>query len=430
MPKPPRSQPPTEPNNLTFDFVTHPPRPYAPFAKPTDSPAFIMHEAVHESETPWQIHATPPTPLLPQGYKQTEVGVLPDDWEVVTVYEVAQVGTGSKNTQDRTSEGKYPFFVRSSTIERINTFSYDGEAVLTAGDGVGTGKVFHYINGKFDVHQRVYQISGFHKNIKGYYFYLYFSMFFYERIMKMTAKSSVDSVRLEMITQMPIPLPPLEEQEAIAEALSDADALVDALERLLWKKRRIKEGAMQDLLTGRTRLPGFNGAWEMKRLGEVLSVCHGKSQWEVADENGPYPILATGGEIGRANQFLYDKPSVLIGRKGTINRPQFMDTPFWSVDTLFYTQMHSGHNARYFYYRFCIVDWLKHNEASGVPSLNARTIEQIDLAIPPKEEQEAIAEVLCGMDEEIEALEEKLEKARMVKQGMMQELLTGRIRLV
>src|SRR5690606_36493804 len=145
--------------------------------------------------------------------------------------------------------GEYPFYVRSQVVERINTYSYDGEAVLTAGDGVGTGKVFHYINGKFDIHQRVYKISDFNDNKNGYYFFLYFSNNFYKRIMQMTAKSSVDSVRMETIADMKIPIPKTrKEQNAIANALSAADALIQFLEKLIAKKQAIKQGAMQELL--------------------------------------------------------------------------------------------------------------------------------------------------------------------------------------
>jgi type I restriction enzyme S subunit len=368
---------------------------------------------------------------LKPGYKQTEVGVIPEDWQLERVEDFAHITTGSRNTQDRSDDGQYPFFVRSLTIERINSYSFDGEAILTAGDGVGTGKVYHYINGKFDVHQRVYRISDFDERVQGYFFYLYFSNHFYRRIMQMTAKSSVDSVRREMIAGMLVPLPPtIAEQRAIAEALSDADALIDSLEQLIAKKRAVKQGAMQELLTGKRRLPGFEGEWTTERIGNVLTIAHGKSQHEVQDRNGIYPILATGGMIGAANRFLYDKPSVLIGRKGTIDEPKYIDIPFWTVDTLFYSMIHKPHCAKFLYYRFCLINWKQYNEASGVPSLNARTIENVAIDIPEPVEQTAIAAVLADMDAEMEALEAKLGKARQVKQGMMQELLTGRIRLV
>jgi type I restriction enzyme, S subunit len=189
------------------------------------------------------------------GYQQTEVGVIPEDWGLDFIENLAHITTGSRNTQDRVDDGQYPFFVRSQTVERINSYSFDGEAVLTAGDGVGTGKVFHYINGKFDAHQRVYRISEFSERINGYFFYLYFSSHFYGRIMQMTAKSSVDSVRREMIARMLIPLPPTKaEQVAVARILFDMDEEIAALEEKLTKARQLKQGMMQELLTGRVRL--------------------------------------------------------------------------------------------------------------------------------------------------------------------------------
>lgn len=185
---------------------------------------------------------------------QTDVGPVPSDWDLDVIKNHAHITTGGRNTQDRIADGRFPFFVRSQTVERINSFSFDGEAVLTAGDGVGTGKIFHYINGRFDAHQRVYRMTEFSERLDGYFFYLYFSSRFYERIMQMTAKSSVDSVRMEMIADMHLVLPSIEEQRAIATVLSDMDDETIALEAKLEKARMIKQGMMHNLLTGKIRL--------------------------------------------------------------------------------------------------------------------------------------------------------------------------------
>ena len=224
--------------------------------------------------------------------------------------------------------------------------------------------------------------------------------------------------------------PSLHEQTAIATALSDVDALLAKLDQLIAKKRDLKQASMQQLLTGQTRLPGFSGDWGIKRLGDLLKVRHGKSQQNVIATGGIYPILATGGEIGRTNTYLYDKPSVLIGRKGTIDRPQYQDSPFWTVDTLFYTELSCASHPKFVYFKFLMIDWRSYNEASGVPSLNASTIENIEISIPKYDEQAAIASILNDVDAEITALETRRDKTRDLKQGMMQELLTGRIRLV
>ena len=124
------------------------------------------------------------------------------EWERKRFRDVCNITTGNKNTQDKSDDGIYPFYVRSQIVERINSWTFDGEAILTAGDGVGVGKVFHYSTGKIGVHQRVYILSDF--KCDGKYLYSYFAGHFYNRVKRMSAKNSVDSVRMEMIADMPI----------------------------------------------------------------------------------------------------------------------------------------------------------------------------------------------------------------------------------
>ena len=246
--------------------------------------------------------------------------------------------------------------------------------------------------------------------------------------------SSVGSTMINLnqgtLAGLVVQVPPVEEQRAIAAALSDVDALLATLDQLIAKKRDLKQAAIQQLLTGQTRLPGFSGEWTVKRLGDVLKVRHGRSQHDVAVVGGQYPVLASGGEIGRTNTCLYDKPSVLIGRKGTIDKPQYQESPFWTVDTLFYTELFGAVDAKFVFYKFLMIEWRSYNEASGVPSLNASTIESIEVAVPSLDEQTAIATILSDIDAELTALNARRDKTRALKQGMMQELLTGRIRLV
>lgn len=175
------------------------------------------------------------------------------EWEFRCLGDLAEIKTGSKNTEDRVYNGKYPFFVRSQKMERIDTFAYDEEAILTAGDGVGVGKVFHYINGKFNVHQRVYKMSNF-KGVYPKFFFEYFKENFYSEVMKYTAKSSVDSVRRDMIDKMLIPVPNVEEQKQISQILSDMDNEIEKLQLKLNKYKNIKRGMMEELLTGKRRL--------------------------------------------------------------------------------------------------------------------------------------------------------------------------------
>ena len=151
-------------------------------------------------------------------------------WEQRKAKEICSIGTGKSNTQDQVDDGKYPFYIRSDVPVRSNKYLYDCEAVITIGDG-NIGKVFHYVNGKFDLHQRCYKMTDF-KDIWGKYFFYYFSTKFYDRAMKMTAKATVDSVRLEMISEMAIKKPPqISEQKQIAEFFANLDNLITLHQR-------------------------------------------------------------------------------------------------------------------------------------------------------------------------------------------------------
>lgn len=373
--------------------------------------------------------------------------MIPGDWDTDYITNLALISTGNKNTQDHVDDGQFPFYVRSQNIERINSYSYDGEAVLTAGDGVGTGRVFHYINGKFDVHQRVYQISNFSPRVKGYFFFLYFSNHFYKRIMQMTAKSSVDSVRMEMIAKMSIPLPPLAEQQAIAEALSDADALIESLEQVIAKKRLVKQGAMQELLTGKRRLPGFRGEWEKFCFGEVAEPkknrvdprYSGRQNFCVELEHvGQGTGLLNGFSIAderSSSKSVFQKGDVLFGKLRSYLRKYWLadregvcSTEFWVFEA-----KRSHLNPEYLFQLVMtdqFIDAASSTYGTHMPRSDWNVVRNYELTLPSVDEQTEITNFLSTMDFEIALLECKLAKTQKFKQGMMQELLTGRIRLV
>lgn len=388
------------------------------------------------------------------GYKKTEMGLIPLDWDVENISELsklkARIGWQGLTTAEYLDDGAY-YLVTGTDFQngRINwdtcnfvekiRFDQDKHIQLVLGDVLVTkdgtiGKVA-FINrlplpatlnsGIFVIRPKIDSCS------QRYLFYIFNSNYFNVFLNQLAAGSTISHLYQKDFINFKFPIPKDKtEQTAITSVFSDVDTLIQNQERLIEKKKNIKQGAMQELLTGRKRLPGFSNKWNTKELGRVLKVRHGKSQKNVAVVNGKYPILATGGEIGRTDEYLYDKPSVLIGRKGTIDIPQYMDTPFWTVDTLFYTEIHNGNNAKFLFYKFQLIDWYAYNEASGVPSLNAKTIEGIKVKLPPDQlEQTAIADVLSAMDAEIEKLESQLNKYRNIKQGMMQNLLTGKIRL-
>ena len=405
------------------------------------------------------------TQTLETGYKQTELGVIPEDWDIKKFTECADLKHGFQFREEHFSKDGIIIvkignlidggginlsnvsFIPLNSLVKFSGYALKKGDVLMALTGATLGKVSIVDTNKTTLQN--YRVGKFvnKKNINNaYIYYLLQSSYIQKKIKSLVNEAAQPNIGKADFDKFLVPISKnKEEQAAIAEVLSETDALIKALDRLIEKKKNIKQGAMQELLTGKSRLHGewINSSslisteigiipkdWVIKKIGETLRVRHGKSQHEIASDNGIYPILATGGEIGRTDDYLYDKPSVLIGRKGTIDKPQYITTPFWTVDTLFYTEVFDDFYPKFLFYKFNTIDWYSYNEASGVPSLNATTIEGIQVSVPSTfDEQKAIAQVLSDIDSEIEGLEEERKKYIQLKIGMMQQLLTGEIRL-
>ena len=174
------------------------------------------------------------------------------------------------------------------------------------------------------------------------------------------------------------------------------------------------------MLAPKLRFKEFNDEWKKVKINKILKIKHGKNQKEIECINGKYPILGTGGIIGTTNTPAYLKESVLIGRKGTIDKPMYINIPFWTVDTLFYSDVSSKYNVKFIYYLFNTINWKKYDESTGVPSLSANTIENIDVNISlEKVEQLKISQFLSLVDKKIELQQRKIEVLKMYKKGLL-----------
>jgi type I restriction enzyme, S subunit len=378
---------------------------------------------------------------------------LPDGWKREQIRAFANIGTGAKDTQNRSPLGRYPFFVRSQKVERIDSWSFDGEAVLTAGDGVGTGKVFHYIDGRFDYHQRVYRISNFRRDVSGKYFFYQFSRNFLARIESLTAKSSVDSVRMETIAGMEILLPARIEQDLIVRALDDTNDLIAMLERLIAKKQAVKQGAMQQLINGRTRLPGFNDEWLPIQLGQVAQFSKGSGlpKSDVAS-HGSLPCIHYGelfthygAEIKRVTSKTWrtDLPARSMAIDVLMPTSDVTPRGLAKASAVLHAGVVLGGDilvirpdvARV--YPPFLAHVIRSNadqvlalvRGTTVFHLYATDMRNFVFPAPSIAEQRAICSVIRDQEAEIDTLRSRLAKAEAVKQGMMQQLLAGRIRL-
>ena len=392
---------------------------------------------------------------LKAGYKQTEVGVIPEDWEVKKLGEIGLFKKGRNIPKNQLSTQGEPCvlygeiytrydcvvkelvsFIPKRVSEQSTTIK-SGD-ILFAGSGETAeeiGKCFAYIGAEKAYAGGDLIILSPREDDSTFLGYQLNSSMICKQKANLGQGSSVVHIYVSGLATVEVPLPPLPEQQAIAAALSDVDALISALDKLITKKRDIKQAAMQQLLTGKKRLPGFSGEWEVKKLGDVSAIKTGKKNNEDKVENGAYPFFVRSQTVERINTYSYDGEAVLVPGEGGIGSIFHYINGRFDYHQRVYkiSDFISDVCGKFIYY--CMLQnfnkqAMRHSVKATVDSLRLPTFQGFEFLAPSFDEQQAIVAVLSDMDAEIAALEQKRDKTRALKQGMMQELLTGRTRLV
>ena len=256
--------------------------------------------------------------------------------------------------------------------------------------------------------------------------------FFYQFLIKKIPDTGYNR-HFKFLNDLTFEIPPLAEQRAIAEVLSDVDGLIQSLDALIAKKRAIKRAAMQQLLTGKTRLPGFSGAWETRRLGEVASIGKGQLITESSIKPGIVPVVAGGKQPAYFHNYANRTgKTITVSASGAYaGYVAYWDRPIFASDCSTISDS-PNYSIEYIFYQMLLrQEQIYRTQTGGAqPHVHGKDLDPLVIPIPPIREQRAIAAILSDMDAEIAALERRRDKTRGVKQGMMQELLTGRIRLV
>ncbi|TOZ01151.1 restriction endonuclease subunit S [Leuconostoc pseudomesenteroides] len=383
-----------------------------------------------------------------------------DDWEERKSKELCTISTGKGNTQDKVDNGIYPFYVRSATVEKSNDYLYDQEAVLTVGDGVGTGKVFHYVNGKYNLHQRVYRMYDF-KDVSGKYFYYYFSNNFYKRVMSMTAKTSVDSVRMEMIADMNINFPSLNEQKKIVSLFSSLDETIALNQRQLDLLKEQKKGFLQKMFPKQgakvpeLRFAGFTADWEERKLedaSEIIDGDRGKNYPSGDDfKNSGHTLFLSAtnvtkqGFVFKENQYITNLKSELLGN-GKVNLDDIILTSRGSIghiglyderinENIPHARINSGMlilRTNKFNSPSFIAQFLKAplgikqikliSFGSAQPQLTKKDIKKFKITLPKIEEQIKIGAFLKQLDDTIALHQRKLDLLKEQKKGFLQKM--------
>lgn len=402
--------------------------------------------------------------MIPKGYKHTELGVLPEDWEVVRLGDVCEIRNGFAFQSKKFKKSGFPI-VRISNIKSNNSislkdmvyFSSDDyknkdlknfivhqNDVLVALSGATTGKigkmkedVILYLNqrvGKFQPSERL------NNN------FLYQCLLLQSNILFLLsgggAQPNLSTTTIK--NKIFIPLPPLAYQEKIAEILSTWDTQIQNLESLIIEKQNLKKGLCQTLLTAKTRLKGFKEDWEVVRLGDIaededfkrIPVSLVEREKLTKDGGVTYPYYGAMGQVGWINDYIFDEERILLAEDGCPflekdkQKSFIAKGKYWVNNHAHILKVNLSRGNNYFLCnQLNRVDYAKYVNGVERLKLNKEVMKEIKILIPSLAEQEKIAEILSEADNEITLLEQKLESLKSQKRGLMQNLLNGKVRV-
>ncbi len=407
------------------------------------------------------------------GYKLTEVGLIPEEWEVKRLGEcLASTPRYGINAAAVPYSDRLPVYIRITDISTDGRFSpeklvsvdntqasnyylLDGDIVL-ARTGASVGKSY-----KYDTSDGPLVFAGFlilirpnpTKLVSGYISSYLSTKKYWDWVGLMSMRSGQPGINGKEYSQLPLPIPSISEQREISITLFDIDYLIKNLDKIIAKKRDIQQAVMQQLLTGQRRLPGFSGEWEMKRLGDVGELISGGTpktsnpeywgghiKWctptDITRSKGKY-LSETERNISEAGLAdsgarLLPAGSLLICTRATIGELKIARTPLCTNQGFKSLICHDDISQEFMYYKLLTMkkDMIERAFGSTFLEISKANISAITFSVPPQAEQKAIATILSDMDTELAALEARRDKARHIKQGVMQELLTGRTRLI
>lgn len=411
-------------------------------------------------------------------FKQTDIGLIPHDWEVVSLGEHSRkIGSGKT---PRGGESVYTLsgipFVRSQNVGygrmHLKGISYISEAlhneqksseidvndVLLNITGASIGRCSvadkYVVGGNINQHVCIIRLAP-SSFISNYLCNFLLSNNGQEQIQLLQSGGSREGINFGQVGNIKVPLPPLKEQKRIAEVLSHFDEHIDNLVALLEKRKQVKAATMHALLSGTTRLPGFTQPWAETKLGDICEFRTGytpsksvRSFWE----NGTIPwfrmddIRENGRKLLIAKQYvteeavkgggLFEAGSFILATTATIGEHAWLIAD--SQANQRFTNLKIRKSLKntlsahfFFYYLYIIDEYCKRNTKTGTfAAVDIYDLKAFKVPTPPLKEQEAIADILSNMDRGIEALEEQIEKYRQMKEGAMEELLTGKVRLL
>lgn len=375
---------------------------------------------------------------IPQGYKATALGIIPQEWEVKSLNKACDFLDSQripiKDSERAKISGIYPYYGASGIIDYVNNYIFNDDLILLAEDGANiinrSTPIAFLVNGKIWVNNHSHVLKA-KPSFDRYYLCAYLESLKYDKYNTGTAQPKLNR---EVCEKIPILAPPLAEQRKIAEVLGVWDEAIEKQARLIEKLALRKRALMQRLLSAKLRLPGFSEPWKEQKINKITTIKKGEQvNKDVLFSNAKYPVINGGiTPSGYLDTYNTKANTITISEGGnSCGYVNFMTTPFWSGGHCYTIDAKDGINNLFIY------QLLKNNEkyimslrvGSGLPNIQIKDLGNIKFMIPTYQEQTAIAEVLTAADREIELAKEKLERLRRQKRGLMQQLLTGKKRV-
>ena len=326
----------------------------------------------------------------------------PDGVEYKPIKKLAEVGTGSSNGNEAQEDGKYPFFIRSQTVKRKNEWEYDEEAIIIPGEG-GIGEIYHYVNGKYAIHQRVYRIHFTDNSVDVKFAYHYFRAFFKNFIMRKAVSATVKSIRKPMIEEFMLPVPPLEVQREIVHILDSFTLLTAELTAELTARKKQYEFYRNKMLTFDSQ-EGKASEITWRTLAEIADISTGSSNTDDAIEDGVYPFYVRSQEPLKKNDYEYDEEAIITAGDGVgvgkvfhyVNGKYALHQRAYRIHPVS-TKLSGRYLYHYFITKFPSYIGKQMYQGS-VPSIRRPMLNSFEIAIPALEIQKKIVAVLDNFD--------------------------------
>ncbi len=322
--------------------------------------------------------------------------------KIVKLKDVATIRTGKLNANAMVENGEYPFFTCSTEPSRIDTYAFDCECVIVAGNGaVGHSQ---YFKGKFNAYQRTYVITC-NETVLTKYLYYVFQNGFEDFAKSQALVGGVPYIKLSMLEDYEIPLPPLTEQQAVVEKLDLLTEYAMGISKGIPKEIELRQKQYEYY---RDEWLSFNKEVAFLSLDKVAKIRNGKGYKNF--NSGDIPVYGSGGIMSYIDNFAYDKPSVLIPRKGSLSKLYYLEKPFWTVDTLFYTEINADLIIpKYLFYYLQTLHLEELNQSGGVPSLTQSQLNILKIPLPSLTEQQGIVDKLDLLTDYITELNDILQ---------------------